>query len=450
MTFAAGCLVFIMIGTEANRAKKRKKKPQGNQSNDIINNTADETSLKSHASDLCAELKEHVFQGRIFDARVTALKLKSMRNEVSDTAVRTKIESVNHIIEEVLEQAEHVDSMLHDLHSDDGWTLAKESKGVTIHYRREAGTTIHTVRAQTQFHNFEPKDFTKLCSLFVETECMPKWFPGGIMKKADVLSWHSKYSKVIQLHISLGLLPFLSPRDAIVHGNGFHLPDQNAFLIRSKSTQDTSCRHCDIPKPAKGIVRMDTESIFFVQLLQKDVIAFKMIGRDDLKLKFIPSPLLNYISQGHLPYELMRTVKRTIRNFEGSVWDEKMKERGAYYKEIEDKVHVQLDRAGSSVASDRLSYGSNVSKKPAPSTKRSEYGSVLSTVVALVAIAVSLLFTYCSMSRNGAVTSPKLVTRLLENEHFMRIISSVPTLMMSLASVRKVVTMLSKKAVVIR
>ncbi len=441
MTYAAGCLDFIMIGTEAKRAKKRKKKTQGNQSDDV-NNTADETSLKSHASDLTTELKEHVFQGRIFDARATALKLKNMRNEVSDAAARTKINSVNHIIEEVLEQAEHVDNLLHDLHSDDGWTLAKESKGVTIHYRREAGTSIHTVRAQTQFHNFEPKDFTKLFSLFVETECMPKWFPGGVMKKADVLSWHSKYSKVVQLHISLDLVPFLSPRDAIVYGNGFHLPDQNAFLIRSKSTQDTSCRHCDIPTPAKGIVRMDTESIFFVQLLQKDVIAFKMIGRDDLKLKFIPSPLLNHISQGHLPYELMRTVKRTIRNFEGSVWDEKMKERGAYYKEIEDKVHVQLDRAGSSAALNRLSYGPNFSKRPAPSTKRSEYGPVLSTVVALVAIAMPLLFAYCSMSRNDVVAS-KLVMRLLENEHFLRFISSVITLMMSLLSIRKVTVLSS-------
>jgi len=265
------------------------------------------------------------------------------------------------------------------------------------------------------------------------------------MKRANVLSWHSKYSKVIQLHISLDLIPFLSPRDAIVYGNGFHLPDQNTFLIRAKSTQDTSCRHCDIPKPAKGIVRMDTESIFFVQLLQNNVISFKMIGRDDLKLKYIPSPLLNYISQGHLPYELMRTVKRTIKNFEGSVWDEKMKERGAYYKEIEDKVHVQSERAGSNVASDRLSYGSNVSKKHAPSSKLSENGLVLSAAVAVVAIAMSLLFTYCSMSLNGVVTS-KLVTRLLENEHFLHIISSVLTLMMSFASIRKVIVLISSDA----
>jgi len=55
--------------------------------------SADDTSLASRVSDLTAQLKEHVFQGRIFDARVTALKLKSMRNEVSDAAARTKIDS---------------------------------------------------------------------------------------------------------------------------------------------------------------------------------------------------------------------------------------------------------------------------------------------------------------------------------------------------------------------
>ncbi|KAL7439991.1 hypothetical protein ACHAXM_012176 [Skeletonema potamos] len=425
-----------MVGAEA---KRNKKKPQS----DEINNV-DETSLTCRVSDLAAELNEHVFQGRIFDARVTALKLKSMRNEVSDSSARSKIDCVQHIIEETLDQAEHVDSLLHELHSDDGWTLAKEGKNVVIHYRREPGTSIHTVRAQTEFHNFEPKDFTKLLSLFVETECMPKWFPGGVMKKADVLSWQSKYSKVIQLQIKLDLLPFLSSRDAILYGNGFHLPAHNAFLIRSKSTQEDTCRYCDIPKPAKGVVRMDTESIFFVQLLQKDVISFKMIGRDDLKLKYVPSPLLNYISQGHLPYDLMRNVRRTILNFEGSVWDKKMKERVSYYKEIENKVYAQLEKweKDGSNALDRLSYGEKAPKKPAPA--KSSMSKVLSAAAVLVAITTSLLYAYRSVSLlNDTVTSKKIVMTLFGNDRFRRIILSTPTLIMSTASIRKITKLLS-------
>lgn len=134
------------------------------------------------------------------------------------------------------------------------------------------------------------------------------------MKPASLLSWHSKYSKVIQLRISLGI-PMISLRDAIVLGSGYHLPDRNAFLIHTKTILEDTCRHCAIPKPEKGVVRMATESIFYVQLVKADVISFKMIGRDDLKLKYMPSSVLNYLSQGHLPFDLMKTVYK-VRNEE--------------------------------------------------------------------------------------------------------------------------------------
>ena len=195
----------------------------------------------------------------------------------------------------------------------------------------------------TTFANFSPKDFIRLCSLFVETELMHRWFPGGIMKPAMVLSWHSKYAKVIQLRISLGI-PLISDRDAIVSGNGYHLPDRNALLISSKPIAGDRCRHCVIPPPDRGVVRMTTESIFYVQLKGRDRVAFKMIGRDDLKLRRVPPFLLNYLAQGHLPFDLMRTVQRTIRNFGGSAWEAKIRERGAYYAEIEDTVREQLEK----------------------------------------------------------------------------------------------------------
>lgn len=277
----------------------------------------------------------------------------------------------------------------------------------------------------------------------VETEYMPQWFPGGVMKEAKVLSWHSKYSKVIQLVIGIDLLPFLSTRDAIVYGNGFHLPDRNnAFLIRSKSTLDNTCRYCTIPKAQKGVVRMMTESIFYVQLIQKDVISFKMIGRDDLKLKYVPSTLLNYLAQGHLPYDLMRSIKRVMKNFDGSIWDKKMKERGAYYKEIEDKVHVQLEKWDKGMGpSQSYSYGANVvSKEDRLQAKVHSTRNMLPAmiVIAVAAVSIPLLTEDHSMLVMSKYIS-SVMTKLLESEQFLRIMSVMPTLMLSLASLRKVV-----------
>ena len=115
------------------------------------------------------------------------------------------------------------------------------------------------------------------------------------------------------------------------------------MIVTKPIAEGESCEYCDIPKPAKGVVRMSTESIFYIELLPKNKISFKLIGRDDLKIRIMPAALLNHLSQGHLPFDLMRTVYRTIRNFENSPWDIAMRERHLYYKEIEDKVHEQLE-----------------------------------------------------------------------------------------------------------
>jgi hypothetical protein len=302
-------------------------------------------SASASADALISELRDHVDQGRIFDARSVARELLGgIEGVFQATSSSPHLEpDVRHLIEEVATQSEHVESLLRQLHSDDDWTLAKQRSGVTVHYRREPNSNIHVVRASTTFENFSPRDFVRLTSLFVETEYMHRWFPGGIMSPASVLSWHTKYSKVIQLHINVAL-PMISSRDAIVLGSGYHLPDRNAFLISTRTLLEDTCRHCDVPRPKGGVVRMATDSIFYIQLIRSDAISFKIISRDDLKLKYVPTSLLNYLSQGHMPFEIMKTIHRTIRNFGGTVWEDKIRERGAYYTEIEDKVHDQLER----------------------------------------------------------------------------------------------------------
>lgn len=299
------------------------------------------TKHQSATDTLIAQLREHVEQGRIFDARSTVHELQAI--ESKDPTSSITINTVRHLMDEVISQSDHVECLLHELHSDDDWTLAKQKSGVTVHYRREENSPIHTVRAATSYDNFTPKDFVRFCSLFVETELMHRWFPGGVMQPANLLSWHSKYSKVIQLKINIGI-PMVSTRDAIVLGSGYHLPDRNAFLISTKTILEDTCRYCKIPKPDKGHVRMATDSIFYVEMVKSDVINFKMIGRDDLKLKYMPSSFLNHLSQGHMPFDLMKTIHRKIRNFEGTVWEKKIQERGAYYTEIEDKVYSQLEK----------------------------------------------------------------------------------------------------------
>ena len=90
--------------------------------------------------ELTAQLHEHVEQGRIFDARSVVHEIHAL--EGNDA--KQLDEPTQHLLDEVLSQSAHVESLLHELHSDDDWTLAKQKSGVTIHYRREADSPIHT------------------------------------------------------------------------------------------------------------------------------------------------------------------------------------------------------------------------------------------------------------------------------------------------------------------
>lgn len=136
--------------------------------------TAVDYSSELELNNLITELSDSVEQGRIFDARKVVHELEKIEksNYAAHTAhgeeqIQRKLHPIRPVIQEVLAQSSHVESLLHDLHSNDNWTLAKERSGVTVHYRREENSPIHVVRAQAVFKNFEPIDFVRLCSLFV-------------------------------------------------------------------------------------------------------------------------------------------------------------------------------------------------------------------------------------------------------------------------------------------
>ena len=129
-------------GGHIRRNHKHKKKTQKNnvvQENVLpppISNTKS-AHIKSNSSNtdkLIAELHEHVEQGRIFDARSAVHKLSE-----SESALQP---DVKHIMDEVITQSDHVESLLRELHSDDNWILAKQKSGVTVHYRREEDSPI--------------------------------------------------------------------------------------------------------------------------------------------------------------------------------------------------------------------------------------------------------------------------------------------------------------------
>ena len=123
---------------------------------------------------LYVEMEQHMALDRIMEARNVVDKIQSMpRYSAVSLLTRERQEKINHIVQE----SDHITEMLRQLQTNDGWTFANERKGITVHYRHEEGSAVHTIKTHAILENYTATEFLYLISLFLEADLMWKWFP---------------------------------------------------------------------------------------------------------------------------------------------------------------------------------------------------------------------------------------------------------------------------------
>jgi len=281
---------------------------------------------------LLAEMEDHMAMDRILEAR----KVVDQIQQIPDASISPKQQDeMDHIIQE----SDHVQELMDDLQNDSGWTQCRSRHGITVHYRNEEGDPIHAVKTRCILKDCGPTDFVHLCSLFIETDLLPLWFPNNIIDHVDLLAEPSKYRQVVRMVMKFHYMP-ISDREIISEGIGYHLMDENAILILTKSIE--SSPFCEIPPTPRGVVRVETRTAFLLKLMPGHQVEFCQISHDDLKFKYIPAFVLNYLSQGTVPFEFIQSFKRVMSNYEGSEWEKRVQQKRDFYLEIEERVHEEL------------------------------------------------------------------------------------------------------------
>jgi hypothetical protein len=286
---------------------------------------------------LIAEMERRMALDQIIEARKIVDAILHL-NQKDSISVFTK--SQRQRMQEIVTESDHVSTLLYDMQNDEGWTLSRCKHDTTVHYRHEPPSPIHAVKTRSVFQNVSPSDFVNLCALFVESDLMPLWFPRGILKACDVLALPTNYHQVVRMKLSTGRFSPISPRDAVVDAHGYHLTDLNGIIVFSKSIETSP--YCDIPPPRPPFVRMETQNAFFIQLLPGNRIVFCQISHDDLKVKYMPAWLLNFISEGAVPFEVVMSLQKALSNFSGSEWEKRVQSRRDCYQEIEDRLAEEL------------------------------------------------------------------------------------------------------------
>mmetsp|Transcript_13893 Transcript_13893/g.28016 ORF Transcript_13893/g.28016 Transcript_13893/m.28016 type:complete len:174 (+) Transcript_13893:276-797(+) len=139
----------------------------------IENDEMREGSESSVLEKLFEEMEQHMALDRIMEARKVVDKIQSSPRYSASLLTLERQRKINHIVQE----SNHITKMLHQLQTDDGWTFANERKGVTVHYRHQEGSAVHTIKTHTILENYSATEFLYLLSLFLEADLMWKWFP---------------------------------------------------------------------------------------------------------------------------------------------------------------------------------------------------------------------------------------------------------------------------------
>ena len=294
-------------------------------------------------STLLREMDELIALDRILDARGVVDKIRHVESRIGLAPHGLISPDTCSKMEAVVSESDHIRHLLSDLRSDDTWHLVKQTKaegGITVHYRNEEGSPIHSVKTHTILEGVNATGFVQICSLFLESDLFPLWAPGNIIESSEVLASPSKFRQIIHQKLNFGKYSPVSPRDAIVEGRGYHLADDNAVLILATSVSESP--YCAVPPKSKSHIRIDLQQAFYIELLPSDRVLFRQISHDDLKLRFMPAFVINWISQGAMPVGFIHSLKSVLRRYESTEFYQRMQQRRDLYGEIEERVHKEL------------------------------------------------------------------------------------------------------------
>jgi hypothetical protein len=321
--------------------------------NSATNNTT--TKDNDELETLLRQMEEHMALDRLLEARSVVdqiqREVKQQNQSYNNTIISPERQR---LMDHIIQESDHIQEMLHDLHSSEGWTLSNRRKGVDVYYRQVPDSQIHAVKTYTTLEDISIQDFVHLCSLFFEGDLMPEWFPNNFMDSLELLAEPSKYRQIFRCILKFHFLP-ISDRELIAEGVGYDLRDQNAYLGFTKSIE--SSEYCDIPPPKRRPVRMESRMVFHFQLLPNErKVKYCQISHDNMHLRFVPAFVINYIAQGIVPAEFISAISRILQNYEGTEWERRLKnERRDFYKEIEERLLADQKIAGYDVSRDHTS-----------------------------------------------------------------------------------------------
>lgn len=136
-----------------------------------------------------------------------------------------------------------------------------------------------------------------MVSLFAEIDLMPSIFPNKLLYSSEIIHESSAYRKFFHMKFHPGPFLPLEKRDAVAVGSGYDLSENGEIVITFDTLgEGVDSEGIDVPPEDSKYQRMDIKGAFYFSLAEEGI-NFKVIAQVDIKLKFVPQAVLQFLSK---------------------------------------------------------------------------------------------------------------------------------------------------------
>jgi len=288
---------------------------------------------------ITAELTEH----KVDNAHDLLEKLRSLPksrtlNKKETDYYQAKLRLNQLLISDVDSQFRDCQEIIRELEDENGYTVEGVKKNFTIKYKQASGQNI-----SLKMEGIIDVPVFNMIALIYEMEGYSLWMP--FCKEGKTVKSVARASKAG--YIKFNIPPPVFDRENYIYGSGFDRIKKNgSILICAKSIEgkEDVCQRYDIPIPPPGkTTRLHIEYMGgeFTPV-GKDKMRMNIVCKVDLKIKFIPLSIINWIVRKAAQFLIDRLIKKAT-NFKGTLWEKKIQENREFYGWLEAKINEYLD-----------------------------------------------------------------------------------------------------------
>ena len=178
-------------------------------------------------------------------------------------------------------------------------------------------------------------------SLFAEVDLYSSWMPR--VDYCHVEKSYTRFRKTVHCEVSFPW-PF-NDRDGIMHGYGTTLPEQNAVIvvIRTLENKGKTYLDCVMPEPRnpKNVRLTVNCGCLYFRYINETTSLVRGIFNTDPHMSLVPQWLINFAIKKVI-YALLGIIKKNSENFEGTVFDKRVKENTYLYDEIRRRLKLTI------------------------------------------------------------------------------------------------------------